>query len=108
MRNLDEGTLEKLRCDLLSIGQPSGFLSILIPSIEKIKHDHCYTNYAEYTCIQPDKMKNSATCSNADFTTTLNSPDFTEKAENEITKLCLTPSKLKLLENATPNQCDEL
>ena len=36
------------------------------------------------------QMKNSATCSNADFTT-LNSPDFTEKAENEITKLCLTP-----------------
>ena len=96
MRNLDEGALEKLHCDLLSIEQPSGFLSILIPSIEKIKHDHCYANYAEYTCIQPDKManetmkmKNSATCSNADFTTTLNSPDFTEKAENEITKLCL-------------------
>ena len=34
--------LETLRFDLLSFGQPSGLLSVIVPSIEKIHHDHCY------------------------------------------------------------------
>ena len=34
--------LETLRYDLLSLGQLSGILSVIVPSLEKIRHDHCY------------------------------------------------------------------
>ena len=29
-----------MRCDLLSLNQPCAFLNILVPSVEKIRHDH--------------------------------------------------------------------
>lgn len=34
--------VEKLRCDLLSLNQLCAFLDILVPSVDKIQHDHCY------------------------------------------------------------------
>ena len=34
--------VEKLRCDLLSLNQPCAFLDILVPSVDKIQHNHCY------------------------------------------------------------------
>ena len=33
---------EKFRCDLLSLNHSSAFLESLVPSVENIKHDHCY------------------------------------------------------------------
>ena len=42
-RNRDPQALEDLRCDLLNLGQPCGFLSVIIPSAAKVEHDHCYS-----------------------------------------------------------------
>ena len=39
---LTSEAIEKFCCDLLSVNQPSAFLECLVPSVEKIKHDHCY------------------------------------------------------------------
>ena len=41
-RQLTSEAIEKFCCDLLSLNQPSAFLECLVPSVEKIKHDHCY------------------------------------------------------------------
>ena len=41
-RQLTSEANEKFCCDLLSLNQPSAFLEYLVPSVEKIKHDHCY------------------------------------------------------------------
>ena len=40
---IDNDTLAHFRCDLLSFGEPSVFLGILLPSAKKIKHDHTYS-----------------------------------------------------------------
>ena len=40
---LGSEALEKLHCDLLSLNQPCAFLNILVPSVEKIRHDHTYS-----------------------------------------------------------------
>ena len=42
LRAPDPVLLEDLRCDLINLGQPCGFLNLLLPSVEKIEHDHCY------------------------------------------------------------------
>ena len=43
LREVDTSqSLERLRCDLLNLHQPCGLLNIIVPSIEKIEHDHCY------------------------------------------------------------------
>ena len=42
LRGANPVALETLRCDLLSLGQPSGLLSVIVPCTEKIDHDHCY------------------------------------------------------------------
>lgn len=41
-RRLCEGAIEKLRCDLLQLNQHCAFLDVLIPSVDKIAHDHTY------------------------------------------------------------------
>ena len=40
---IDNDALAHFRCDLLSFGEPSVFLGILLPSAKKIKHDHTYS-----------------------------------------------------------------
>ena len=42
-RTLDTTAVETLRCDLLSLNQPCAFLGILVPSLDKITHDHTYS-----------------------------------------------------------------
>ena len=47
-REVDCQAIEKLRCDLLLINKPCSFSNILIiTSVEKIKHDHTYSNESE-------------------------------------------------------------
>ena len=41
-RKLCEGAIEKLCSDLLQLDHHCAFLDILIPSVDKIKHDHTY------------------------------------------------------------------
>ena len=38
---------ENLRCDLLSLNQPCSLLNIIIPSVTKVDHDHCYYRTTE-------------------------------------------------------------
>jgi hypothetical protein len=33
---------ERLRGELLDVNKPCGMLSIIVPSVNKIQHDHCY------------------------------------------------------------------
>lgn len=41
---LGSETMEKLHCNLLVLNhQPCAFLDILVPSVDKIRHDHTYT-----------------------------------------------------------------
>ena len=40
LREADPKALEEFRCDLLGLPQPCGFVNILIPSADKVKHDH--------------------------------------------------------------------
>ena len=42
-RTLDTTAVETLCCDLLSLNQPCAFLDILVPSLDKITHDHTYS-----------------------------------------------------------------
>ena len=41
-RKNSTGAIENLRCDLLSLEQHCAFLDILVPSVDKINHDHTY------------------------------------------------------------------
>ena len=41
-RKNSTGAIENLRCDLLSLEQHCSFLDILVPSVDKISHDHTY------------------------------------------------------------------
>ena len=40
---LDTTAVETLRCDLLSLNPPCAFLDILVPSLDKITHNHTYS-----------------------------------------------------------------
>ena len=40
---LDTTAVETLRCNLLSLNQPCAFLNILVPSLDKITHNHTYS-----------------------------------------------------------------
>ena len=42
-RKIGDEVVEKFRCDLLSLKEPPAFLDSLVPSVEKIKHDHTYS-----------------------------------------------------------------
>ena len=43
----DPVALERFRCDLLTLQQPCAFLSVIIPSVKKIEHDHCYFSHKD-------------------------------------------------------------
>lgn len=42
-RHLHVGAIETSCCDLLSLNKPTAFLDILVPSLDKNRHDHSYT-----------------------------------------------------------------
>jgi len=42
MRSPDPDAVDRLRADLLLLGQPSALLTILVPTVEKALHDHTY------------------------------------------------------------------
>ena len=41
-QTFNQQNLEELCCSLLMLEKSLAFLNILLPSVEKIKHDHCY------------------------------------------------------------------
>ena len=43
----DPTALENLRCRLLQLDKPCSFTQLLIPSVDKIEHDHSYYNNSD-------------------------------------------------------------
>ena len=52
----DPQAVEKLRCDLLAIIKPCGFINILVPSVEKIMHDRTYSTQSGSVCISKESV----------------------------------------------------
>ena len=47
LRTTDPTALENLRCRLLQLDKPCSFMQLLIPSVDKIEHDHSYYNNSD-------------------------------------------------------------
>ena len=68
-RKLGSEVIETLRCDLLALNESSAFLDLLVPSVEKINHDHMYhsispldiTSSMECTCLSSCQDRNNST-----------------------------------------------
>ena len=70
------------RCDLLVLNQPCAFLDILVPSVDKIQHDHCYS--------RPPTTEDS-TCTNMvdDTQSTVSGSDLAfYSLDEEFSQLC--------------------
>ena len=50
LREADNFALENLRCKLLCINKPCALLNVIVPSFQKIAHDHMY-------CLKPGSKK---------------------------------------------------
>lgn len=93
LREPDPIALEDLRCDLISLGMPCGLLSILVPSVQKVEHDHCYLS---------DKQGTREHCTG--FPTDL-SINIEEKTKDDILEnLSLTAQQRIDLEKKTRSQ----
>lgn len=96
--------LEKLRCDLLSLNQPCGLLNIIIPSVAKIDHDHCYHKAMDR------QLDNLLVSANMDSSNCLGDSAFLElkqktvTAEQVLEALHLTPEERLSLESDTRSQ----
>ena len=44
--------IEKLRCDLLSLDQSPAFLDVLVPSVDKIDHDHKFYSKSQNNLLE--------------------------------------------------------
>ena len=53
---------ESLRCDLLAINKPCGFLSILVPPVENIFHDHTYSKSSVVSNENTDPATQEVVC----------------------------------------------
>ena len=62
LRQPDVKAMESLRCDLLAISKPCGFLSLLIPSVEKISHDHTYSRSSVVSNENSDPATQEVVC----------------------------------------------
>ena len=49
LREADPKALEEFRCDQLRLAQPCRFVNILIPSADKVIHDHSYCSRGQRT-----------------------------------------------------------
>ena len=97
-RKADPLALETLRCDLLSLGQPCGLLSVIVPSLQKILHDHCYCGDKEQTKRQDDELSN-------DLSVLVNNFQSITTTEADVLRsLRLTVQQRTELEKQTRNQ----
>ena len=64
LRSLDPGASEQLRCSLMALNQPCAFLHILVPDVQVIQHDHCYSldpSLFEDKSVIPAQTRNNIT-----------------------------------------------
>lgn len=57
LRHPDPKALEKLRTTLVNLGQPCALLSIIVPCVESIEHDHSYLKHREVYIDFPVERK---------------------------------------------------
>ena len=96
-RQPDPLALETLRCDLISLGQPSGFLSVIVSTLEKIRHDNHYCGDDQQT-KQYDELPSDL----PPFTNTFQNVLTTEA--DVLTSLNISADQRIELEKKTRNQ----
>ena len=105
LRQENHKRVEQLHCTLLNFTQPAGFLSILLPSVSKIQHDHTYS--APFDAAASE-LETACRSEKGGMTEVLKSPyneEFALLAEAEINRLCLSRDDRITLELETRNQC---
>ena len=101
-RQPDMTLLEDMHCDLINLGQPCGFLILLVSRISKIQHDHSYCGEQEhsssslttphYCDLRMDKYLE---------------PTEPVSEEDVLDRLCLTPEQCMALERKTTKQAGD-
>ena len=105
MREADQAALEQLRCDLLNLGQPSGFLSVIVLCVKKVEHDHCYCSpeQQESRTLDIDPSSTPLT-SDLELSSYFNAVVVTECSI--LNELCLTSQQRDDLEKETRSQAN--
>ena len=95
--------LERLRCDLLDLHQPCGLLNILVPSLLKIEHNHCYHQSRQVDNVIVSCTNNSNKNNNlpSDEAFPVHLEEETKTAEEILEDLHLTPAERLSLEEET-------
>ena len=100
LREADPASLEELRCTLLTLGEPCGVLSVLVPCTKKVAHDHCYAT-CEQGCRATDSLPLTA---DLDISLYLNLNPISD--EMILESLCLTMEQREELEKETRKQAN--
>ena len=99
LRQPDPQAVETLRCDLLAINKPCGFTNIIVPSVEKIRHDHTYATQLGAMCTS---VSDENACSSGQLPVVSKPTKVT--AEEILSRLHLDDEKRRLLEENTRAQ----
>ena len=91
--------LERLRCDLQDLSQPCGLLNIIVPSIEKVEHDH---SYCCKSTSKPSPAYNSTVP--ADYNMSLSIPMQVVTEEQVLESFQVTAEERQSIEKDTRNQ----
>lgn len=95
--------LEDLRCDLINLGQPCSFLSLLVSPIHKIQHDHSYCS-SDDQASTPSSLTVPPDC---DFyMDEYLEPTKPISEEDILDHLCLTIEQRTALESKTTEQAN--
>ena len=97
LRQPDPEAIEKLRCDLLAINKPCAFLNIIVPSVEKVLHDHTYSSQSG---SKPVRTESIYTGNSGKLTVS----EKSRGAEDILQDLCLDTDERQVLEENTRAQ----
>ena len=117
-QNCNPNAVEKLQCNVLNKCDEgnAAFLSILVPSVATIVHDHTYANKSENLTPQQDTTNETAECEeneddgeDKEYCSTSDECLLAIGVQKVVTvvKLCLSGKQREDLERATRKQCDE-
>ena len=100
-------SVERLRCDLLdaNITGSYAFLTILVPTLKHIQHDHTYAlPYQDVEASTPEVNTTCLTDSDTECEVMMRSPEMLAAVE----KLCIGSEQRELLEMGTREQNNDL
>ena len=102
LRQPDMTLLEDMRCDLINLRQPCGFLSLLVSPISKIQHDHSYCGEQEHS------SSSLTTLHYCDLRMDKHlEPTEPVSEEDVLDRFCLTPEQCMALERKTTKQAGD-